>query len=335
MTTAAPVSDSSRPSTPDPTATRSIDPTAARSIRPTRRVRTPVLAGAVTLLVVTLAGCSNGLTPTGVPNPSSNPSAGPTSGPTPTPIPTTGAGLEHPTGPTDVVFRYEEGGGFVPAEFAATNAPIFTLYGDGTLVFRDPFAAPPETGNNVLLFVPFLTARLDEAGIQAFLDRALNIGGIAIARGPYVGLGADIPTATFTMTVNGTTKTVEVTGLSPDMHPQNQQIVQQLAAFAEFLRSFADQTANEAPYLPPAYRGILIEVEQPFGPVSAWPWEDITPADFKSGVNDVFKTARLTPEQVQMLDIDGVEGGMTGVTVQSDGKLYTLSLRPLLPDETE
>ena len=46
--------------------------------------------------------------------------------------------IEHPTGPTDVVLRYEEGGGFVMPAFLATQAPHFTLYGDGTIVFRNP-----------------------------------------------------------------------------------------------------------------------------------------------------------------------------------------------------
>ena len=37
-----------------------------------------------------------------------------------------------------MILRYEEGGGFMMAGFIATQAPIFTLYGDGTVIFRNP-----------------------------------------------------------------------------------------------------------------------------------------------------------------------------------------------------
>ena len=220
-------------------------------------------------------------------------------------------------------------------EVNATNAPSFTLYGDGTVVFRDPYAMPPDTGTEVRLSTPFLTAKLDEEAIEALLEQALNVGGLAIATGPYTGMIIDIPTSTFTITLGGQTKQVSVTGLSPDSHPDNAAIVKQLADFAEFLRTFADKTAAEGPYVPTAYRGILIEVEQPFGAVVDWPWTDLTPADFASGENEFFKTATLTQAQVSALGIDGVEGGMTGVAVESDDTIYTFSVRPLLPDETK
>ena len=42
----------------------------------------------------------------------------------------------------------------------------------------------------------------------------------------------------------------------------------------------------------------------------------------------------LTPAQVAALNIPGVQGGMLGLNVQKDNELYSLALRPLLPDET-
>ena len=44
--------------------------------------------------------------------------------------------------------RYEEGGGFMMAGFAATQIPHFTLYGDGTVIFKtnDPGPAFGESG---------------------------------------------------------------------------------------------------------------------------------------------------------------------------------------------
>ena len=234
----------------------------------------------------------------------------------------------------DILLRYEESGGFVPLEWNATYAPSFTLYSDGTLVFKDPYAVPPESNDNISRAVPFMVAQLDQESIQALLEQALGQGGLAVATGPYDGgMVADIPTTTFTISVDGQTKQVSVTGLSPEMHPQNAAIVQQLATFAELLRGFGDQISTEVPYVPAGYRGVLIEVEQPAGPVKDWPWANITPDDFASGQNEFFKTRTMTPAEVDELRVEGITGGMIGTAVQFEGKVYTFSLRPLLPDE--
>ena len=287
----------------------------------------PVRSIAAALLITTLAACSTAAAPA-----TPAPTGDPTTGPTPRPVAPTGLG--NPTGARDILLRFEESGGFVPLEFSATYAPSFTLYGDGTLVFKDPYAPAPESNDNISRAVPFMVAKLDAASIQALLDQALGPGGLGIAAGPYDGgMVTDIPTSTFTISVDGKTKQVSVTGMSPEMHPQNGPIVTQLAAFAEVLRSFGDKIANEQPYMPAAYRGVLIEVEQPFGPVMDWPWTDLTPDDFQSGENDFFKTRVMTPAEVGALGIEGIAGGLTGVAVQHEGKIYTFSLRPLLPDE--
>ncbi|TME10556.1 MAG: hypothetical protein E6I65_08425 [Chloroflexi bacterium] len=287
--------------------------------RPARRL------AAVTPLLLVLAACSTA-GPTGTPGPS----AGPTTAPTPT-VP---AGIEHPTGAKDIVLRFEEGGGFVPIDFLATQAPSFTLYGDGTVVFRDPQAIPPEPVGNVNRSVPFQTISLGEAGIQALLEQGLGPGGLGIAVGPYMGLGADIPTAIFTVNANGRTKQVSVTGLSPDMHPNNAVIVGQLSRFADQLRTFGNGIVGEAVYQPTAYRGVLTKIDQVNGPVAAWPWPDVAPTDFLAGQNEFLMTRTMTPAEVAVLGIQGIEGGLIGLNVQKAGKAYSFALRPLLPDET-
>ncbi len=289
----------------------------------------PLRASAAALLIATLAACSTAATPSATPGQTGDP----TTGPTPSPSAPTGVG--HPTGAKDILLRFEETGGFVPIEVNATYAPSFTLYGDGTLVFKDPYAIPPESSDNVARAVPFSIAKLDEASVQALLEQALGPGGLGIAVGPYDGgMVTDIPTSTFTIAVDGATKKVSVTGMSPDMHPQNKAIVTQLAAFAEVLRTFGDKLPAEQPYIPAGYRAVLIEVDQPFGPVVDWPWTDLTPDDFASGENEFFRTRAMTPAEVEALGIEGIAGGMTGVAVQFEGQVYTFSLRPLLPDET-
>jgi hypothetical protein len=243
-------------------------------------------------------------------------------------------GIEHPTGAKDIVLRFEESGGFVPIEVNATYAPSFTLYGDGTVVFRDPRVPAPEPVANVARAVPFQSFRLTEAAIQALLQEAIGPGGLGVATGPYTDMSADIPTSTFTIAAGGQTKQVSVTGLSPDRHPQDALIVGSLSAFAERLRGFADDVAGEQSYVPPAYRGVLIPVEQPFGPVVAWPWPDVHADEFVTGQNEFFLTRTMTPAEVATLGISGAEGGIQGVALRDGGKIYTFALRPLLPDET-
>jgi hypothetical protein len=283
------------------------------------------LAPATPLLLAILAACS----PVGAAR-----TPGPSAGPTTAPTPTTLVGIEHPTGGKEIVLRFEEGGGFVPIDFLATQAPSFTLYGDGTIVFRDPQAAPPEPVGNINRSIPFQTIKLGEDGIQALLEQALGQGGIGIAVGPYMGLAADIGTATFTVNADGRTKQVSVSGLSPDLHPNDGLIVGQLARFAEQLRTFGTGIAGEEVYQPTAYRGILTKVDQPFGPVVDWPWPDIKATDFVAGQNEFFMMRVMTPGEVAALGIEGVEGGMLGLNIQKDGTAYSFALRPLLPDET-
>jgi hypothetical protein len=287
--------------------------------RPGRRL------AALTPLFLVLVACSPA-GPTGTPGAS----AGPTTAPTPT-IP---AGIEHPTGAKDVVLRFEEGGGFVPIDFLATEAPSFTLYGDGTVVFRDPQATPPEPVGNVNRSVPFQTIRLGEEGIQALLEQGLGPGGLGIAVGRYMGLGADIPTATFTVNADGRTKQVAVMGLSPDMHPNNALIVGQLSRFADQLRTFGNGIAGEEVYQPSAYRGVLSKIDQAAGAVVDWPWPEIAPSDFVAGQNAFLMTRTMTPAEIAVLGIQGIEGGLIGLNLQKDSKAYSFALRPLLPDET-
>jgi hypothetical protein len=181
--------------------------------------------------------------------------------------------------------------------------------------------------------VPFQTIKLGEEGIQALLGLALGPGGLGIAVGPYMGTAADIGTATFTVKADGATKQVRVIGLSPEMHPNDALIVGQLAHFADQLRTFGNGIAGEEAYQPGAYRGVLTQVDQPFGAVVDWPWPDIAPSDFKPGENQMLTTRTMTHAEVAALGIQGLEGGAMGFNFLKDGKAYSFALRPLLPDE--
>ena len=245
------------------------------------------------------------------------------------------AGIQHPTGATDVVLRLESGGGFVPIDFMATNTPIFTLYGDGRVVWRDANAAPPEPIGSLNPLAPFRTVRLTEPAIQSLLEDALGRGGLEAAAATYMGQGADLPTTTFTINANGVTKTVSATPLSIDMQPNAGPVIAALVALQERLSGFGAITGASDLYTPTAYRGILMPQDQALNPPVDWPWTTITPADFKSDGNEFLLQRVLTPDEVAKLGLKGIEGGFMGLTLKSGSKFYTFSLRPLLPDETK
>lgn len=300
--------------------------------RPTRLAPAAALAALLTLSAVACQGAPATESPTGSPNPSSGPSSGPSAGPTAGP--TIAGGIAHPTGAHDVVLRIESIGGFVPVEFTATYTPSFTLYGDGTVIWRDDQEMPPESSDNLMRATPLLIAKIDEATLQALLAEAVGPGGLGVAVGPYNEMmGADIPSTVFTIDAGDIPepKRVEVVGLSPEMHPKNIQVVTALAGLAEKLRTFGD-LVNEQAYAPAAWRGVLIPAEQAFGPVVNWPWKDISPDDF-GGDNEFFRTRDLSPDQVGKLDIENLAGGVSGFAVQDGDDLYSFALRPVLPDE--
>src|SRR5829696_5136159 len=132
------------------------------------------------VIAILAAACSSAGTASLSPSaPSVGPIASPASAPasSPTASPSSSAGafgaVEHATGATDVLLRYDQGGGFVMPAFQATQVPIFSLYGDGTTIFRNPTAEPPPPVGNVQPFGSFRTAKLSEDQIQSLLEFAL------------------------------------------------------------------------------------------------------------------------------------------------------------------
>ena len=146
-------------------------------------------------------------------------SGSPAGTPTATPSPTLDSGhVDHATGAADVILRYDQAGGFVPPSFFVSQAPIFTLYGDGTAIFRDPMADPPPAVGGAMPNRPFRTARLTEDRIQETLTMAIGVGGLGTARLDYPNdMIADASTALFTIRAGGLDKTVSVYALGLDI----------------------------------------------------------------------------------------------------------------------
>jgi hypothetical protein len=293
------------------------------------------LALLVGLVALIAAACGGAASTSGPPSPSGSPG----STVSPTAEPPTGE-IDHPTGSTDVVLRLEEGGGFVPMGSLVSQAPSFSLYGDGTVTFRNQFAEPMPPGP-LVRDVPFRIARLSGDQIQGLLQLALVDGGLGIARASYENpMVIDAGTSIFTVNAGGLEKTVSVVALDlvdegvPDLAAR-----QAFKRLAERLRDFDQGGSIETQvYRPERYRGVLYDAFGGGEPV-AWPWTDVEPDEFVARNDpDVpasgFPSRVMTLDEVAALELDDIEGGLQGLILAlPDGTQYSLALRPLLPDE--
>ncbi len=299
---------------------------------PNARRRPLILAPA--LLVAACAGGGGPAMPT------ATPSATAPSSPSPAASAPPAGGIEHPTGATEIVLRYEEGGGFMVPEWTATQAPIFTLYGDGTVVFRDPAAQPPADENGLMVHQPFRTARLDEEQMQSLLAFAVNEGGLGVARDHYeLDTVADAGTALFTINAGGRNKQVSVYALGlEDPSAADQLIRTQFKQLADRLQRLDEGgVVPTSEYQPTAWRVALIESGGVPTRVVAWPWKDLAPTDFAAADNagaSGFPVRVMSAKELAVLDLGDLKGGVQGLYAEaSDGKIYSIGVRPLLPDE--
>ena len=274
---------------------------------------------------------------------SSPPSSGPSGAPpsvAPTATPAADA-IEHKTGATDIVLRYEEGGGFIMPAFTAAAVPYFTLYGDGTVIFRNPMLQPPPAEGSVIRMNPLRTAKLSEEQIQDLLKLALIEGGLGAARPEYPNdMVADAGTAIFTIEAGGLKKTVSVYALGLEQEgmidgPARATFKKLADRLTDFDQGGSIKTDI---YQPPAYRGVLFEAPGiEAADVRNWPWPDLTPADFTPDADpngNQFPHRKLTIAEVELLGIKDYQGGLQNVVLMDpEGKAYTFSLRPLLPGE--
>ena len=308
----------------------------------TRRLPAHRLAPA--FVVALLVAACTGATSSPPPSATGGSAAPASTAPSGSPAPTVGA-IDHRTGATDVVLRAEQGGGFVPMDFLASQAPTFTLYGTGVIVFQPKAETAPEPDSaGVVHRVPWRTASLDEGQIQQLLEFALGPGGLGTAKDAYLEGGiADAPSTIFTVNAGGLEKKVVVSALSGE--PVQGPDAAARASFFKLWQRLSDFDAGGSiatdVYQPEQYRGVLSEGQaQPGATPLAWPWPTITPADFKEGPSDGSGVGlphrTLTSSDVNALGIKDAVGGLQNVALTGpDGKTYLLTVRPLLPDETE
>jgi len=246
--------------------------------------------------------------------------------------------ISHPTGATDVILRMETGGGVVPLEFFSTQIPQFSLYGDGTVVFKPqpPMAASASSGRQP--DPPFLTAKLTEQEIQELLDVALNAGHLAVAKESYSLAGvADGPTTLFTVNAGGYDKTVNVYALGiSSPYGDEADDREHMALLANRLVNFqADSGHDASSTYEPAFYCVTLFRDTAASPLNRadWPWPDVSVSDFRPSDARPGNVMIMTRDQVSKLTAVP-NGGQMGLWVRAPtGSPVELSVRPLLPDE--
>lgn len=233
--------------------------------------------------------------------------------------------------------------------FAMVQVPFFSLFGDGTVIYRPASEPFPETKPGEPMRFPQLrVAQMTEAQMQALLGDALGAGGLAEARDRYENQQvADASTAVFAIDAGGIRKRVSAYALGLGMaDPANpgpdDEILAAMAAFADRLRNFDQEVAagnatDVGLYQPDRFRASLLEGGFAEGPARPWPWPTFGPDGFVAvddGTGFGFPSRVVSGLEVALLGVDKPEGGISGISVSApDGTVYVLGLRPLLPDE--
>jgi hypothetical protein len=248
--------------------------------------------------------------------------------------------IEHATGPADVVLRNDYGPNLAVSDLEGElfqPGPEFTLYGDGTVIFRNHLAELPPADGPILRGGPFMTALLDDDQVQALLRFALGDGGLADACEEYPthdidGSGGPV----ITVHAGGVDKRVTVGGPSP------------LEPLLERLANFDPGSGTPARvWLPVRYWGNLLDASvfqyigdgltpglADYGTV-AWPWPGIAPAAFVGLADQTSGRRVMSADEAAVLGLSDSGGVVKRVyLVGPDGTtIYYFSLWPMAPDE--
>ncbi len=257
-----------------------------------------------------------------------------------------GGDISYPTGSNQVILRISQGGGFVPVNVNLTNFPLVSLFGDGLLV---------TPGMQIQIYPgPALPAlaqeRLSVEAIQLLLQAAVDAG--LDEDRDFTDLGSvgisDMPTTTFTLTIDGQTHTTNVYALGepttkPDgMSKDEFDARQALLAFQTKMTDLSwlpqGSIGDSGIFQPEALRVFVADYQRDpslMEPPLAWP---ITPglATFGDPVSAGLQGTRcgaVTGDDAQsLLDVAAQANQLTPWT--SDGGPFGLLFRPLLPDES-
>jgi hypothetical protein len=301
-----------------------MEPVAGRA-RHTAMTRMPGLRRTVLLAFVLCSGVVGGCATAGPGGPG-------TSGP--------GSGGTGPTGgsPDDLMVRVSQEGGFVGPMFLASRMPMVSVYRDGRVLTPGPVPA-------IYPGPPLLTLevrRISPADVQRLVDRTLaaGIGGQIDAGQPAV---ADVPSTRFTVrTPSGLTSTaVNALGMNNGVSPAQKAVRDRLEALQATLTDpttmlGAGAVSSAGPYQPTMLAALATAWTDP-GQPGPTPREIVWPGPALPGapIGGPGSIGCVAVSGQQLNQVLAAAGSATAVTPwASGGHRWSLTLRPLLPDET-
>lgn len=293
--------------------------------------RIGTIAG-LTVLAVLAAGCGR-LNDGG-------PAAGGSGGSGPTGA---SGSISHPTSADELVLRIEYRGGFVPYEFTLSSMPIWSLFGDGTVITQGPqIEIYPQPALPSLVRTP-----ITEDGVQAILEAAHEAGLMDGDANYGDQCIADAATTVFTTNANGSTSVVSAYALDvgePAGTCGSKEDQKARAALAEFQAKLGDllswlphgSVGEETPFDPTEMRVYVLPYQRdPELPQTAMDWPLGTPLSaFGEPLADQPETrcGVLAGDEFDQVYAAARSANQLTPWV-SEGTKYRLILRPLLPDE--
>ncbi|RIV41177.1 hypothetical protein [Micromonospora radicis] len=241
-----------------------------------------------------------------------------------------------------VVFRMGYVGGFTTPAMLAARLPVISVYGDGRVITEGPITMiyPGPALPNLQVG----TVGADEVQNLVKLARDAGVGSVTDFGEPPV---ADVPSTRFTVLGPNGVEQTEVSALAQSADiPQSGLTADQLAA-REKLRAFAESLTAESgplaaahpttqPYAPTAVAAVaepwVANTEAGGQPEVAWPGPTLPGAELNKDLGLGCVTA--TGDAAQQV-LAAAANANTATPWTSDGKRWTLILRPLLPDETD
>ncbi len=244
---------------------------------------------------------------------------------------------EPPQDADSLVLRVRQEGGFVPPERIVGRIPDVSVYADGRMITQGPqIAVYPGPA------LPNLQVRqLDAAAVDKLLDDAAAAG---VRSGSDLGTPgvADAPTTRIDVVRDGATATVSAVALREAMADDPQLTAEQRAARAKltaFLARLDEMAAG--PGSQPYAAATVAALAQPYSPPDdglpkqpepvAWPGPAL-PGEYLNPNVKIGCVAASGPERDAILAAAKDAGQNT--PWESGGKEYTVTFRPLLPDET-
>ncbi|MGV9979982.1 hypothetical protein ACWDUH_20125 [Micromonospora wenchangensis] len=251
-----------------------------------------------------------------------------------------GAGIAPDAAPTSLpanvpVLRIDQTGGFVRPETNVTRLPSVSVYADGRVITQGPtvlsYPGPALPNVQVRTISKAEVAKLVEQARAAGVGSAVDVGTPKIT---------DVTTTRFTIRETVGSEQLEVYALGEATGPEAGLTPAQQAA-REKLRTFADKltdpgSAATQPYQPTAIAAVagpwVATPETAKQPRMEWPGPVLPGASLGEGLDLGCVTVTGAAVQ-QLIATAGKANAATPWT--SGGKPWTVTLRPLLPDETD